>query len=358
VQRLIVSLEGSSKAVLGIYHMKVQFGWYVTGGDEDDDCGQSVATPGEEPMVGQNSSHLICSPVLWFLPDKITVNATDNRFIYELEGVDLLVRGQEFMVAQTFGSDTEPRFFVSAVLDLACNSHPPFTVEFKTRLLDGNIAPFIAFKVLDGEAQSPEAPTAPTFGQLTTGGPFRRWTCYERPPLAVIHEWLKQGVVALQPETGKEIGITMNYDSTFDRVLEGQSCEDNKPEVGRLIIWADAIPSFRGNLPDIELDKRMVAFYCVNGGNCSPVYSFNPMIRWNFQLGLKSGGGYMPAGEKLIKSLEALSKILGVNTQQLEGIVSGARSYQKLLTVASSVQAGQMKRPTLETLKATISGTS
>lgn len=349
IDRITVNVEGASKNIKGSYQMKVQWGWYGSGGGENDKCGQPAAAPGETPAAGENSSFVYCSPILWFLPTTITVQATGNKFIYELEAVDLLRRGEEYMVAQTVGSDDEPQFFVDAVNELACMSTPPFRVAFKTVNSDGTEVDGINFAPQPGEG----LPPGTTFDELIAKGPFRKWRTAEQPPLAVVRSWLTQNVTAILDD-GSRVGIVANYDSTFDCGQEPDcDCEPNKPVFGQLILWASALPRFREDYTEEQIDNRVKAFYVVNGGACSAVYSFTPQISYPFLLGFKAGGQIMAAGEKMTKALVGLVNIAGKAIGNLAGrVVSGGRSMIKQWTTAATTFIGQGTNPALSTMEA------
>lgn len=332
-RRMATNAEGASAPVKGQYKMKVQWGWYIAGGGPNDQCGQGAAPPPtgtntSDPPPGQNTSYNICSPTLWFLPDAITVNWENGKFIYTLEGVDLLVRGQEQRLNRVFGQDggntnpfNTPMYFTDAVKLLGTYSMPPFRPRFLSLNASGQLVSmkFIRRKgpLLDDECK----------------GPFAQWSTGELPPLDIIKRWLNDFPVLAVDQTGnidtpdKKIGITLNYDSILDLTngvgkfpiddceaeIQGcpkeqpkQCCDPKMPEVGSLILWAaNGVPHCQSNITNI--DNRMKAVYIVNGGNCSPVLSFNPVVRWHFLLGLKAGGVSLPISGKERKQTESLN---------------------------------------------------
>jgi len=293
-RRMATNAEGASAPVKGQYKMKVQWGWYIAGGGPNDQCGQGAAPPPtgnntSDPPPGQNTSYSICSPTSWFLPDAITVNWENGKFIYTLEGVDLLVRGQEQRLNRVFGQDggsnnpfNVPMFFTDAVKLLGTYSMPPFRPRFLSLNASGKLVSmkFARRKgpLLDDECK----------------GPFAQWPTSELPPLDIIRRWLNDFPVLAIDQTGniespdKKIGITLNYDSILDltsstgkfpvdsceKDIQGcgsddptSCCDPKLPEVGSLILWAsNGVPHCQSNVTG--LDDRMKAVYIVNGGNC------------------------------------------------------------------------------------------
>lgn len=320
VERMGINPEGDSVPVQGKYRMKVQFGWYTTGGGEADVCGQppmpltNQQTEAGElkvtvPAEGFNSAYIICSPVMWFITDWINVHFENGKFIYELEGVDLLVRGQEQIIQQTFGRQGQQMYFTKAVELLGKISFPPFRPEFKALNSLGQIVD-MQFVPRDGKADDRQCNSGADGPLCELGfnfdcqgwGPYDVWPTSARAPLAVIHEWLKKGVFA-KDLTGKitsnlgRTSITMNYDPTY-KFKSGSdpcsTCGPDQPQYGRLLLWANGIPYCQGNFNEPEINRRMKAVYIVNGGNCSPVLHFAPAFRWHSMAAAKAGGGMVP----------------------------------------------------------------
>lgn len=283
-ERLTQNPDTDSNKDKGVYNMKVQFGWYVTGGEEGDECGQPTAPVSGVPAPpGFNSSNTICSQVLWFLPNDITATYQGNKFIYEIEGTDLLVRGQENTIQKVFGTDENKIHFKDAVKQLAAFSQPQFCVDFKQINPATGEDEELVFHVEPGSSDDPDADSA--------NGPRGKWVTYSRGPLATVNEWLK-GVLADGGIDGAGVGMTVNYDSTYDckdlaALDEDQCiCEDtdfHAPDRGRMVIWRNELPTCRANFTNLSLDSLLKGIYIVNGGACSPVYAFNPSIKWGFQ---------------------------------------------------------------------------
>ena len=303
IQRMGINPEGDSVPVQGKYRMKVQFGWYVTGGADSDICGQPakqlismvdkdgnlISTPTPE---GFNSAYIICGPVMYFLTDWINVRFENGKFKYELEGVDLLVRAQENLISKTYGKDIKKMYFTKAVEMLGRMSYPTFRAEFKCLNAEGKVVD-MQFVQRDGnfddracnECLDCSVPCTQFFGikknynyDCQGWGPYDVWETNSSTPLTCIQNWIKKGVVAKDlsgkiTSSGFKTGITMNYDSTF-KFQRGQiehcppPCDATLPQYGRLLLWGNSIPYCQGNFNDDEINKRLKAVYIVNGGNC------------------------------------------------------------------------------------------
>lgn len=362
-RRMATNTEGMSTPVMGSYKMKVQFGWYITGGGPDDVCGQPAAQPGVAPNPGENTSFNICSPTMWFMPDMITVNWENGRFVYTLEGVDLLVRGQEQSINKVFGQDgstpnpfDQPMFFTDAVQLLGKYSMPPFRVRFLALDTNGNLTS-MKFAKRENNAMDDECK-----------GPFGYYPAKELKPLDIIRKWLVGMPVVAIDQTGniatdsKRIGISINFDSIQDltsptmtnfpiddceQMVQGPNvaCIQSLPDVGTLILWASNTPHCQTNMPEDQINRRMKAVYIVNGGNCSPVLAFNPVVKWNFLLGLKAGGYVIPTSGQVRKTTDALNAT---------GIaVAGGRS-QTIQTTPNNSGLGQQADAAAATQEATL----
>jgi hypothetical protein len=343
-ERMGINPEGDSTPVQGKYRMKVQWGWYVTGGAPEDICGQPPQPLGNPdcgsntdltpnghlinvpPEPGFNSAFIICSPVCYFITDWINVHWENGKFIYELEGVDLLVRGQENIIQQfaaAGGEDGDQMYFTKACEILGRISFPPFRVEFKA--LDSNN------DVVDMEFVPPDGVAGvgcrefidDQFVDCLGWGPLNVYVPNTKPPLNVIQDWLVHYNVNARDLTNKKTsdksrtGITMNYDPTYKFIPNGQpggtsdpceECTSSLPQYGRLLLWADGIPNCQGNFNDEEIGERMKAVYVVNGGNCSPVLQFAPSFRWHSMAAMRGGGGSTPVDGDQVGQKEGFVK--------------------------------------------------
>jgi hypothetical protein len=120
------------------------------------------------------------------------------------------------------------------------------------------------------------------------------WPCNGRNPLQTIHNWLAnvscQGLPTNGTTPPARRGIIANFDPTFvgyDTITGSNGRPTPIRLTGRLILWADPHPNC-ANMSNNNTNVK--AAYLVNGGSCSPVLSFNPTMRWNFQALATSGG--------------------------------------------------------------------
>ena len=266
----------------GVYKMRVQWGWTVVGAD--DSC-----------PAGDSNSTILSSPQCWFLPNTITVNMQQNgKFVYEIEGVDLMIRANEHGSERIIGTDLNPKHFTVAARELADKSLPGFNIDFLQLNEDTDTEEPLEFWVEPGVGRANPTPGGPTpvvgpsRADVAKFGPVQVWPCQANKPLGSLQNWIKSNVVKADTKTpgtrGK--GLTFNYDSTSPVNTSVENAV--RPKYGKVIIWADAMPT--GNIRDVNVQKRLKALYVVNGGKCSPVFSFTPQMKWNFTAAVRSGG--------------------------------------------------------------------
>ncbi len=340
VQRLVKNAENDATPVAGMLRMKIQFGWYITGGGDTDVCGQQADIPNiTKPGPGMNSSYTVASPTMYFLPDNINVHYEGGKFIYELEGIDTLVRSQESRIAQIFGEKKpgQGMFFTDAVELLGQSSTPPFRVQFKSIDASGNVVDMIFYRRRN------------EFFDDEIKGPYGVWAANELSPLATINKWIKDGPVLAKDQTNSTtnplnvVGITMNYDPT----VKATQCDPTKPQFGTLILWSQPTPACQNSFSDEEINKRMKAVYIVNGGQCSPVIQFSHNIRWNFQAAAAAGGLYNPTTGFQMKQSQgqvlsncAITSSRGTTTYQRVNntLMAFGQAALQLLGIANQMQ--------------------
>jgi hypothetical protein len=267
----------------GVYKMRVQWGWIISG--ESGDCPSDMTLVGEPFCVGpsfygttiipapslpNNSTapnRLICSPVVWFLPDELKVNYNGNKITFEITGIDLLKRSAEQPSALSFGTEGNKVHFKDAVKSLANTSLPPFDVVFKQIDENGNVADMQFFVPAGVAAGSPD---------LGTKGPLGVWNANEMSPLQTIRQWINSNAVRAKSYfiDGQGVGIAVNFD----------------PVNRQAILWADAHPACQRT---IDSSTRLKAIY-INTGKCSPVLNFTPSTRYNFLSAAAAGGSSSP----------------------------------------------------------------
>lgn len=310
-RRLIQQVDNASNPNnRGVYKMKVTWGWMITGADGCPDqyndasaaCEYTTIDPDPTPInassfYSSNPNRIICSPPCWFLPDSISMSVQNGKIIYEIEGKDIMFRTVEGVMQNTFGDEAHRMHFTDAVEALGKNAQPPFNVDFlQVDESSGQLAP-LEFWVAPGtptrDPISNTPASLPTLHDIQVKGPLGVYKANGQNPLAIINSWiLDNNVRSATTATGQEAtgrGITMNYDSTANYANTEFLVGSAGVARGRLTLWADPHPNCL-NADQLSLTNRLRALYIVNGGNCSSVYSFNPVVKWNFLAAARAGG--------------------------------------------------------------------
>ena len=289
------TMVGNKKIDTSVYKMKVQWGWIIEG-NEDGGC-PSTADDSTFPLckdtgVSPNPRRIICSPVLWFIPDDITVNMqTNGKFVYEITGVDALFRATENANARIQGEDGIPAHFEDAVTEFADKCLPQFNVSFlqynpTTKALTDKLQyfpePNVTIATPMGAAK--QVAIVPK-EDIQRYGPKLVWRPQEYNPLQAILSWLQYVKADTRDPAGSGKGLTCFYDSTF--TPPPPKTYGTTATHGRLIICRDELPT--GCNIEGNVFNRCKALYVVNGGKCSSVFSFTPQMKWRF-LGLRAGG--------------------------------------------------------------------
>lgn len=373
VERMAINPEGDTTPIQGKYRMKVQFGWYTSGGADSDVCGQQaipvqvsggILPIGNAP-AGFNTAFIICSPVMYFITDWINVHYENGKFNYELEGTDTLVRGQEYMVKSILGQDRKQMYFTKACQLVGAISTPPFRVEFKAIDNNGKVVPleFAPRGTPNNVKDRLSINDQFAAGDCDGYGPYGIWSPYTRSPIESIKNWIIRNGIVAKDLTGKAtsnggaVSITMNYDPIYkynpseeDDPECGVGCTGspmagNIPNYGRLILWQNGIPYCQGNFNEVEINNRVKAVYVVNGGNCSPVIHFAPSFRWHSQAAQRATGSMTP--------------IKGTQNTTNEGavragcqIASGTGSTNNRVTPGANME-NKVNQPGLATMNST-----
>jgi hypothetical protein len=363
VRRLIRNPQsGSNSTCQGVYKMRVRWGWMIAG-NSGSECPASIpsVTPLPTCIAGvdhtdgtpwsNNPKQIICSPDMWFIPDEINCNYQNNKFIFEITGKDPMFRAGERAMDKTYPEAVQANVpadqvkkihFTEAVRWLSYDSTPKFNVSFLSlpELPTGTVAKPQQMKffspsnvanikhyhlvipaptsrgncILDTTEVAAAVDVAEAKTDFEEKGPLDVWQCHNLPPIGVINSWLStravlaKSIVADGSQGPQGIGITINYDSTYD-LKTGTAYYDSGgtgqvdpnaisyldcgwPAKGRLILWSNAIPiCFSSNE---FFSDRLKACYIVNGGKCTSVLSFSPSIKWNWHAALTQGGAMTP----------------------------------------------------------------
>lgn len=326
--------------------MKVNFGWLVVGGDQD--CPAEAVETGATCTNGQGK--LICSPDIWFVPLSLVSNTQGNKYIYELEGRDLLMTGQNSPMNNTIGGDGNNRtHFLDACVELGRISQPPFNVQFAQLDESGEINTFSPLRFWkspntasgrvavnqqkqlhrhycfeNGVTTDPSGSLVywaqvnsgvnpgcagnftnignvkscsggqTTAEDLRTRGPIGTWRCGNKDPIGAIHSWITEVRTETPGYSRDGKGLSVAFDPAFQYPPE--QFQPGMPTRGRLLVIGDCIAGSANENRDYN--ARKMATYIVNGGRCSSVFSFTPSIKWHWNA-LVAGGGITPTSGSL-----------------------------------------------------------
>jgi hypothetical protein len=146
---------------------------------------------------------------------------------------------------KTYGSDTGPMPLKQAITELLQKNNPgPVEYQQLRKLPNGGVANW-----------------------EWKDDPKDKWVADQRNALGVIKKWMRGYT------TDNDKGVKLAWDD----------CQ-TKPTV---IAWEDGAP----RCTEIKKCWNHIATYIVNGGDCSPVVSFNPQIKWPVGMVQKTGGG-------------------------------------------------------------------
>ena len=220
-----------------IQESKFRFGWLRKF------CGSSQAVP--QPS----------SPWILILPTKLSVNIDSGVAKMKVECNDLFYRSFSRRIQQNKGDEDNLYDLKQAIRELCATNDPVVQVEFRDYTGEGEIE----FSNSEDEEGN---------------GPKGVYQGNQLPLLATIRNW-----VSVTTTVNKR-GVYFTYDPTQAKLIIQEDPECKKT--------------------DENCDQCLVkASYIVNGGNCSPVISFNPNIEWVLDAG---GGGGGSGGDSSGKS--------------------------------------------------------
>lgn len=210
------------------YTIRVQWGWIVT------DCnGQS--------HIGETSQFHN------FIITKVAIKY-EAKIKFVLECTDLMQFIYETRQPKTYGQQGAKMGLKDAIRQLCKDNVIPINnVRFLRKTPDGKVEP--------NEWE---------FKKETNGV----WQADGQHVLDTLTRWLKSHT------TDRDKGVVITWDST-----------ETEPT---LILWEDPKPKPNENFNA----GASIGSYIVNGGQCSPVLSFNPEIKWLFTM-LACAGGFI-----------------------------------------------------------------
>lgn len=240
------------------YKMRIQFGWVGV------DCEDNTSTP----VAGVNSSNILSSIKIHFLPLFIGTNYEGGKIKFTIEGHDMMVRVMEESEDKAFGSE-EPTDKAMSMRQAIINmfKERDIDVEFSRLTDSGSLEP-VGFM----PGVNPEPDGLPPAGSY--GGAISVYKVQNKSPFRAAMEWLKD--VGTYPD---------------NRPLK--PAWNNCKERPTLVFLEDSTPEC-----DCEYKPQLSkGTWIVNAGNNSPVISFNPNIKWVVNKGSPGGGGNVPGPE-------------------------------------------------------------
>ena len=252
-QALNKSLHESTK---DFQRFTLDFGWIVE--KEGSVCGEKEKTKSFETISIKNSGALdgrMGGGELCLIPQMIKVVYEQGKIKYTLTCTDPGPLLAQARVECNLGTDKNKVDLKQAIRKLLKEKSPGPLLDVKFLDSKGKENPGLVFKESDGGKN----------------GPKSVWEAGQQDKLSAIRRWISP------LRTSNEKGIIM-YSS---------GAKDGKDTGGTIIIQEDPGPDLCGNGMD---NLTSFGTYIVNGGENSPVLSFNPSVNWNFA-GLAKDGG-------------------------------------------------------------------
>jgi len=243
----------------GTMNFVLDFGWIVE--KEGSECGaKSIGFD----RVSVSSLHGGDGGFIRLIPISAKIAYEQGKIKYTIEATDAQTRIAEARVECVIGSDQKKVDLKQAIRDLFEKKEPG--PQLKVKFLDAEGKSEFKFKVSDGNGGKD--------GTDNGNGPKGVWTTNQQNKLAAVRRW----IAPLTTTNNK--GLIMHWD--------GKN-EGKTPEIaGTIIIQEDPGPDLCDK--KIRCEDRNIGTYIVNGGDLSPVLSFNPSVNWQFAFSAKSGG--------------------------------------------------------------------
>lgn len=231
---------------------KLDFGWIV-----EKKCGNQSNVE----IFSVNSVH---KDYIHLLPIRMNVIYEGGKIKYVLEAQDMMTRVSETRQECNLGRDDKKVPLKQAILEFMKKELPP---------------PFLDVKFLDKDGKEWN------FANINGGkeGPRGVWGSCQQNKLATLRRWIS----GFRTSNGK--GIVFQWEGIKSPVTSAQFSKDRTDPLPVLVLLEDPSPDRCQESPD--LCSNNVATYIVNGGNKSPVISFNPSVNWTFAPSAGSGGG-------------------------------------------------------------------
>lgn len=231
---------------------------------------KAVATWGWTGVKCDNQVVLIESEPVTFLISSLSTNMSSGKIEYEVEGTDLFRGMMQSRAFKVIGDDKNPVLLKTAIKRLFSEAPEPLitNVQYLRRRPNGRTETW-EFK------REPEC----------------KWEPANRNKMAVAIDWMRPYL------TDRDKGC-------IDWTWDSGGADPNKPEAG-IIFWED--------LTGRDIKCSNLGMYIVNGGELSPVISFQPKFQWNYTHlhrtgGVAGGGGGSFQGDRKIDGGHEASK--------------------------------------------------
>ena len=242
VQGLNKDISFTLSAVTGVNSCEVEFGWIVVG------CN------GEWRKITNKD---LGSP-LFFLPKNVETTFEGGLIKFTFEATDLFTRSADTRLENNSAGDDDKIHLKQAIQKLFRNKDPEFEqVRFENQFGDSEEGDF----EFEGNKD----------------GPRGTWKTSQESQIECARKWLNQ------VKTKEKKGCLIMYDPGKKGAVVKEKPDDT------------------GCCGDNNLGT-----YIVNGGNNSPVISFNPSFKWNLGANSSSGGisGAGASGRQDVKAVE------------------------------------------------------
>jgi len=254
----------------GTMNFVLDFGWIVE--KEGSVCG--TLSKGFD-KVSVSTLHGGDGGWIRLIPISAKIAYEQGKIKYTIEATDAQTRIAEARVECVIGSDQKKVDLKQAIKDLFEKKEPGPQLKVKFLSADGKSE--FKFKISDGNGGKD--------GDDNGNGPKSVWTTNQQNKLAAVRRW----IAPLTTTNNK--GLVMHWD--------GKN-EGKDPKVaGTIIIQEDPGPDLCDK--SIKCEDRNIGTYIVNGGDLSPVLSFNPSVNWQFAFSSKSGGAQSAVSGKYAK---------------------------------------------------------
>lgn len=275
--------KGLGDVTKDIQGFELDFGWIVT-----KDYGENIDK--KAAICKKLSLKEINGTGIFLLPLKMNVVYEKGIVKYTIEAKDMMSRVAETRQECNLGQDDHKITLKEAIRTLARTGQSPrFDVEF---LKSDYETEWDFNKSGDAEKKGE--------------GPLSSWPTCQQNKLEAIRRWIKDY------RTSDDKGIVFQYMTRNDFALQTGRVP-KEPAV--LVLLEDPSPSKCQKF--IDFSQNNIGTYIINGGNKSPVISFNPSVNWNFTSFASNGGSATPGSGDAAKQ-DGKSKCPGEDEKKID----------------------------------------